>query len=955
MNTLRPGPLSWAIASALAMSLAACGGGGSSGGTVTPPPAPPVGGGGSLPPPAPPPANVQPPFDAHLTLIGADAAALAAGNGGAGVTIGVLDSGVRRDHPGLAGRVKANFVHVSSDNDLSVDDKVGHGTTVALLAAGRGVGNWPGGVARQADIVSSRIIADKTPSDDGSGRGNEIKPGVGTGPSFRLLNRELADAGARIINNSWGGLYWSDARVTSELVEAYRDFVITRGGLVVFSNGNSGTNAALRGNPSDMAMLPSKSDAARVLERGWLTVAALNPTEATPRLTDYSQACGLAMNYCLSAPGNVVFPSPGYTSASPSYRWGQGTSYSAPLVSGAAALVWSAFPYFDNNLVRQTILGTATDVGAVGVDAEFGHGILNVANAVKGPGKFAWGDVSVNLASGNSVWGNAISGQGGLIKQGAGTLVLARQGSYAGTTQVREGLLIARQGLAQSAVQVQGGGSFQGLGQFGSHVSVATGGNLLAGSATSTMHIGGSLTLAPQSTLAVWLGNPLRVDGRAALNQATVHIGGIREGYVSQNRETLLEAAGGVSGRFGSLSHANNLVLINARLGYDSSRAYLETSRINVQSAASRLGLDATAQASASRIEEAMQQADAWLASEAHQRLNAGTLASLGHFQRAQGSDGLALSLRTLSGQLHGASAALTYEALEATRHASASQFAESRGQTAGSWARTLAQASHWQTPGSERIGQAHQGQMFGHGLRLGARGQWGMAFSRQQQHGWLPDFGDQVRGHQHEAHLYAGQHGKNAYWHGQLAVGQFERQMQRHLLLGADIAGVSSRLAGRYERLALETGYRTRWGGLRLTPYAGLEASRLRHGRFSELGAGGLGLRGNGWENRRSQGYLGVGASRAWQLANQWQLQLDTRHEWQQQLALHGQPVQASLAAFDVWQPLHGLMLAERQRSHSIGINAYRGNTLWRFDWTQRSSPLGMAASGSVQVQHSW
>ena len=210
--------LAWAIVSVLTLGLSACGSGGGS------PSTPPLqigggsggnsgGSGGTTPTPAPTPAptttpttqpgpvNAQPAMDAHLKLTGADQA-IAAGYKGTGITIGIVDTGVRRDHPTLNGRVTQHFVHVDgSQNDLTVDDSKGHGTTVASLAAGSAYGQWPGGVAQNAKIASSRIIADKTPDDDGSGQGNEVRQGQGYGAFFRKINLELADAGARIINS----------------------------------------------------------------------------------------------------------------------------------------------------------------------------------------------------------------------------------------------------------------------------------------------------------------------------------------------------------------------------------------------------------------------------------------------------------------------------------------------------------------------------------------------------------------------------------------------------------------------------------------------------------------------------------------------------------------------------------------------------------------------------------
>ncbi|MEG1680427.1 MAG: S8 family serine peptidase, partial [Stenotrophomonas sp.] len=187
-----------ALASSLALALAACGSG--SGPKSDPPPVTPP----PTTPPVTPPVTPQPAFDAHLALTNTQAAH-AMGLTGAGYRIGVIDSGVMRNHPALAGRVLANHNYLNpAQNNLSVDDVVGHGTTVAQLAAGAPTGQWPGGVAPGAQILSARIIADKSPTDDGSGNGNEVTGALG----MASVHADLIRDGMRIMNNSWGGLYW---------------------------------------------------------------------------------------------------------------------------------------------------------------------------------------------------------------------------------------------------------------------------------------------------------------------------------------------------------------------------------------------------------------------------------------------------------------------------------------------------------------------------------------------------------------------------------------------------------------------------------------------------------------------------------------------------------------------------------------------------------------------------
>ena len=919
---------------------------------------------------------------------------------GAGVVIGVVDTGVNRNHPafGTPSRVIENFdLRVPgqpdpSGFDFSVDDKVGHGTTVASLAAGKAVGNWPGGVAQGASIVSSRIIADESPDDDGSGQGNEVRPGQGYGDFFRAVNLQIADAASQaraigtIINNSWGGLYWSNEQVTNEFVNAYSDLILNRDGLVVFANGNSGTDERYRDNPSDNAALPSKSAEAAFLERGWLTVAALNPTEATATLTDYSQACGVAMRYCLTAPGNVVFTGHNDTAGNPAYKWGGGTSYAAPLVAGAAALVWQAFPYFNNDLVRQTILGTATDIGEVGPDVVFGYGLLNVGAAVKGPGRFDWGNVLIEFdnkrvdpANGldTSIFGNAISGSGGLTKAGSGTLVLAERSSYSGDTILAQGGMIVRQGLANSSVTAYAGTRFQGVGSFGGNV--VNGGDLIAGDGRNAMNIAGDFTnywtdpdgVVRLGTLHIWLGDPLGVDGQAKLRDDTagashLYIEGLssRPDYVFNERSMVLYTKEGLVGQFNSVvASAPNVTLVNYSLEYDLLNAYLRTQRVDVRAAAAVWGLSALSQGAASRMEGMMGGIDGSLGTglpggAIGGGIDADLLAAAGAFQQAQGVSGVDLSLRSLSGQLHGAAAAMTFDSIDASRRAASNRFDGFRdnGMGAGAWAANLARDGGLSLSGFDSVEFSNSGEIVGHDLAYGSNALLGMAFSRQQQQGWLPAMGDRVRGYQYESQLYAAWQDDGWYAQGRLGLGQFDRQMQRNVLLGTRVNGVATRLSGSYFTANLESGRGFNWAGATLTPYLGVDYTRLDNDGFNETGAGGLGLRADQWNNTRTQGYLGLRGERRWQLGNGMSMALDARGEYQQRLRSNGDAFDASFVGFEQWQPLYGIGLAPSSSLYQLGLTtAFSPRNLFRVDYSRRQSNRYADDQISLQYRHAF
>ncbi|ALJ27719.1 extracellular serine protease [Stenotrophomonas acidaminiphila] len=904
-----------ALAASMALALAACGGGGGSKSSPPPPPNP--------PPTSPPPTTTtpQPAMDAHLALTNARAAQ-AAGFTGAGIRIGVVDSGVMRNHPTLAGRVVANFSYVDPRrNNLAVDDVVGHGTTVAQLAAGAAAGQWPGGIAPGAQIVSARIINDERPKDDGSGQGNEVTGGLG----MSGVHDDLIRAGVRIMNNSWGGLYWTRPTVTAQIAAEYRPFIVGNDGLVVFATGNES-----RANPSDMAALPRQpgengSRPAADLERGWLAVAALD-TANPSRLADYSNACGVARNYCLVAPGTSAFVGPNATASNLSYYYGSGTSYAAPLVSGAAALVWQAFPYFDNNLVRQTLLGTATDLGDPGPDAVFGYGLLNVGKAVKGPARFDWGDVTVdvNQLGLGSVWSNDISGTGGLIKRGPGALTLTGTNTYSGQTRIELGMLALRDGASiRSDVNIGGPASpytpslyfMEGNNKVIGNVDSA--GNLYVMNGNSSATIQGNYVQQKTARMIIALGiDALHVTGTATLQGGRVLVDRIVPGYVPQDgtRQGLIRADGGLSGQFDMAPAATQnagLALLQADYGYDSHNAWLDLQQVSVTAAAQVAGADATAMAAAQRVQQAFELLDGDV------NLRSGAFAAgAGALQRGGGGfDGLGASLRSLTGEAHALALAMTFDSIDMNRRALSAQFGEGGSRADGAWSRSLGGGGQGGYAGGDyRLG----GWMLGRETGMGDA-RVGFAFGQMQAQLAGGEASDRGRDRQTQARFYAGRQWGQAYALGQIGFGGFQRELDRGLLLGGERAGVMARYDGRFLSGSAEAGYRFDLGRGAFTPYLGADYARIDSDAFQEQGGYGFGLSAGGWHSSQVRAMAGMRGSYRWH-----GLELNGYAEWQQALSAGAGPLQARFTGIDAWAPLYGLQPARAAGLFGVSLDAW-------------------------------
>jgi len=271
-----------------------------------------------------------------LAHIGADPAAAP----GPGVPITVVDSGADPAHPELAGRPNTTFL-----NDQTVDGAGEyHGTAVASLAAAPVNGVGIVGVYPQAALQ----IWDASPM-----------PGLG-----ELALAAGIDAAAQhcpgVINLSFSGTSRS-APLEDAILGAEHN-----GCLVVAAAGNTGNT----GNPTTYpAAFPHV-----------LTVGSTDQNDAPAPFTT------LAASLDIAAPGvGLVAAVPVSHDASGYSADLDGTSFSAALVSAAAAWVWTVRPTLDATQLFELLRATARDVGVPGFDLATGFGIVDLPHALAAP------------------------------------------------------------------------------------------------------------------------------------------------------------------------------------------------------------------------------------------------------------------------------------------------------------------------------------------------------------------------------------------------------------------------------------------------------------------------------------------------------------------------------------------------------------------------------------------
>ena len=263
---------------------------------------------------------------------------------GAGITVGVVDTGVRGTHQDLAGSLVPGI-------DLAADaatydhagngevDPAGHGTHVAgIIAAHANNGVGIAGAAPGAKIMSIRVL-----DASGSGSSSDVAQGI----------IWAVDHGARVINLSLGG-------GPSPGMQIAMQYALSKQ-VVTF---------AAAGNDFGEGNLPTYPAA-------YPEAVAVGAVDSSLQHASFSNT-GAYLD--LAAPGDSIWSTYGQGNAQ--YALMSGTSMATPYATATAALVIGEDPRLTATQLVHALEATASDLGTPGKDAVFGYGLINPRGAL---------------------------------------------------------------------------------------------------------------------------------------------------------------------------------------------------------------------------------------------------------------------------------------------------------------------------------------------------------------------------------------------------------------------------------------------------------------------------------------------------------------------------------------------------------------------------------------------
>ena len=294
---------------------------------------------------------------------------------GSRAVIGMVDFFVAHDADIMSKLIYSGGYKVSDNN---------HGAGVASLIVASHDGRGIMGIAPRASVAAFNPF-DET----GTASWADVRKGI----------VEVNRRGASVVNLSLGVPGYT---LHPEWRNVFRDGSVSDykdHQLYVIAAGNSGTVQTGKVNMKDAfentflvvgSVAPDNTISSFSNQPGWVCLTEDSECKNTMRAgvgrtgdrfqkTDYLKESGYLMNRFLVAPGELLLVSDGHGGVTRM----SGTSFSAPLVAGAIALIHDRWPWLKESPrdVAKILLDTATDLGEAGADPVYGRGLLNIEAA----------------------------------------------------------------------------------------------------------------------------------------------------------------------------------------------------------------------------------------------------------------------------------------------------------------------------------------------------------------------------------------------------------------------------------------------------------------------------------------------------------------------------------------------------------------------------------------------
>ena len=347
-------------------------------------------------------------------------AAYARGATGLGITIGITDSGLDNTH------TEISLGRLSGDSDLSYSNytpntrQQRHGTMVASVAAGKQEKTDTSpmhGVAFEANVLFIAIqLAEPDPdydpvdigTDDGSGTVTDAPDFTGIDNFFSSLFEIYNQYDVDIVNNSYGYsgniIDYTEAQVRYAFPKTITEMSQigtpdSQKTIYVWAAGNAGGYADQGVDFSSPELLPGMAHYIPEIQGHSIAVASVDENGS---ISSFSSRCGVAQDYCISAPGGRITAAyPTSTSDTGIYIGNtnddnynnciqdnscfavtSGTSFAAPFVSGGLAVIAD---YFEGQLGSKEIVdrlfSTANKKGVYSDKAIYGQGLMDLGAA----------------------------------------------------------------------------------------------------------------------------------------------------------------------------------------------------------------------------------------------------------------------------------------------------------------------------------------------------------------------------------------------------------------------------------------------------------------------------------------------------------------------------------------------------------------------------------------------